>query len=292
VDGARKDWLLVFVLLLGGAGLAGCAGLATMRTAPGTGFDAGGPPPARFVGYWDGWQKNDLTGVPSGVTEIPIAFGFLHGHTITHKGGIDPGYVTAADIASLHARGIFVTLSLGGWSPRTSFVFDGDVGGFDRSLARVLATLPLDGVDFDLEHGSTASRVRTLTTLIPAARAYFDEIGRPDAIVTYPAFNTPGEYGDDQILENASVSSALSWVDVMSYQHGDVAKTESDVAAYGAIFDRSRIVAGVDIDDKPIPTNASLGSLAAWVRANGYGGVMAWTVNSIAKAQLNAITGR
>jgi GH18 family chitinase len=281
------------LLILVSSTLAACAGnahgSAPALPAP---FDVRGATPGnRFVGYWDGWQANDLTSAPAAVTEIPIAFGFMRGHTIT-LGGINAGYVTAADIAALHARGIAVTLSIGGWSPYNSLVFDGDVAGFDRSLANVLSKLPFDGVDFDLEHGSTKNRVKTLDTLILAARAYFNSVGKPGAIVTYPAWNTPTGYGDDQILENPAVAAALSWVNVMSYEHNDVAAAESDVAAYGAIFDRSKITMGVDIDDKPIASNAELQALSAWVRSNGYGGMMAWTINDITAAQLHAITGK
>lgn len=247
----------------------------------------------RFVGYWDGWSKNNLAQTPAGVTEIPIAFGFLRGHTIVMRNGnLIPGYVTAADIAALHARGVAVTLSLGGWSPKTSFTFDGDVAGYEASLAAVLAQLPFDGVDFDLEHGSAASRVKTLSTLIVATRAYFTSIGKPDAVITYPAWNRPTDYGDDKILSNPQVAAALSWVNVMSYEKGNVAKTESDVAAYGAIFDKARLNMGVDIDDKPHASVAQLGQLSTWVRGNGYGGMMAWTVNGITASQLHAITGQ
>jgi GH18 family chitinase len=284
--------VLATLLLLVSAGLSGCTGtspgsplplpLAGQRRAA-TGF--------QFVGYWDGWQKNNLVDTPTGVTEIPIAFGFVHGHTITLKGGINPGYVTAADLAALHARGIAVTLSLGGGSPSSSFVFDGNVAGFEASLAKILATLPFDGVDFDLEHGSTAKRVKTLTTLIPATRAYFTSIGRSNAVITYPAFNTPYQYGDARILKDPAVAQALSWVNVMSYEYANAGKTKQDVEAYGAIFDKSRIMMGVDIVDKPFPSAHSLRALSAWVRANGYGGMMAWTVNTITPAQLNAIAG-
>lgn len=281
-------------LLAAAFALAGCAGSFSRSTLPApfgpsnvTGIAF------RFVGYWDGWQKNNLKQTPDGVTEIPIAFGFLHGHKITMKNGVDRGYITVNDIAALHARGIAVTLSLGGWSPKkTAFVFDGDVAGFERSLANVLAKLPYDGVDFDLEHGSTASRVKTLSTLIVATRAYFNSIGKPEAVITYPAWNRPTDYGDDDILTNPQVAAALSWVNVMSYEKADVAKAESDVAAYGAIFDKRRLNLGVDIDDSPHASVVQLGQLSQWVRTNGYGGMMAWTVNSISSGQLHAITGR
>jgi len=248
------------------------------------------PAVAKLVGYWDGWQRNNLKQTPAGVTSIPVAFGYLHGHTIT-LGGINNGYVTAADIAALHARGITVTLSLGGWSPYNSFVFDGDTAGFEKNLQALLAKLPFDGVDFDEEHGATSKRVRDLSTLIPATRAFFNSIGMTGAIVTYPAWNKPSDYGDDQILRNSKVAAALSWVNVMSYEHNDVGRTETDVAAYGAIFDRTRLMLGVDIDDKPTPTNASLQALHSWVVSNGYGGMMAWTVNGITPEQLAAMTG-
>jgi hypothetical protein len=277
------------LLLLAGAG---CAGPFSRSVVPALFRPSASSSSFRFVGYWDGWQKNNLAQTSAGVTEIPIAFGFLHGHTITMKRGVDPGYVTAADIAALHARGVAVTLSLGGWSPKTSFVFDGNVTGFEQSLAGVLAKLPLDGVDFDLEHGSTTSRVNTLTTLIVATRSYFNSIGRPDAVITYPAWNRPTDYGDDAILSNPDVDNALSWVNVMSYEKANVAKAEGDVAAYGAIFDKSRLNLGVDIDDSPHASVAQLGALSAWVRANGYGGMMVWTVNSVTPRQVRAITGQ
>ena len=284
----------VILLLLANAAIAGCAGSSSRPFLPGSPFGSAQSSAAsfQFVGYWDGWSSNNLAQTPSGVNEIPVAFGFVHGHTITLRRGINPGYVTAADIAALHARGIAVTLSLGGGSPKTDFVFDGNVAGFEQSLAGVLAKIPFDGVDFDLEHGSRASRVKTLTTLIVATRAYFNSIGQPNAVVTYPAWNRPTDYGDDKILRNPSVASALSWVNVMSYEKTNVARTESDVAAYGAIFDKSRIMMGVDIDDNPHVSVAQLGQLSQWVRTNGYGGMMAWTVNSITAAQLNAITGQ
>jgi len=284
----------IALVLLSAIGLGACGGAGYGRPGQAPALPAMGRSSIdrQFVGYWDGWSKNNLARTPGGVTEIPIAFGFLHGHTITLEGGVDPGYVTAADIASLHARGIKVTLSLGGSSPSNSFVFDGDVKGFEASLSSVLAKLPLDGVDFDLEHGSTADRVKTLTTLITAARAYFDARGASGAIVTYPAWNLPSEYGDAAILKNAKVAAALSWVNVMAYENDNVAATERDVAAYGAIFDRAKIMMGVDIDDAPIPSVASLQRLSEWVSANGYGGMMAWTVNGITARQLDAITGR
>jgi len=278
----------IAALLLLSIALSACGGPFSRSLLPAAAPDAGSTS-FRFVGYWDGWQRNNLTQTPASVTEIPIAFGFLHGHTITMKRGVNPGYVTAADIAALHARGVAVTLSLGGWSPKTSFVFDGDVTGFETSLGALLKKLPLDGVDFDLEHGSAASRVKTLSTLIVATRSYFNSIGKRDAVITYPAWNRPTDYGDNEILTNPDVAAALSWVNVMSYEKADVAKAESDVAAYGAIFDKSRLNLGVDIDDSPHASVAQLRALSTWVRTNGYGGMMVWTVNSITPMQMKAI---
>jgi Glycosyl hydrolases family 18 len=295
----RLGWILTVALLVP-ADLAGCgersvssnAVAQAPRIIPQAG--AHGVPDGstrQFVGYWDGWQKNNLTSTPKGVTTIPIAFAYLHGHSIVMT-GIDRGYVTASDIAALHARNIKVTLSIGGASPRSAFAFDGNVVGYQQSLATLLSSLDFDGVDLDDESGTESSRINDLTTLIPASRAEFNNLGMSDAIVTYPAWNLPGENGDSTILGDSNVASALSWVNVMSYQHNNVSQTEKDLEAYAAIFDKSKLMLGVDIDDKPIPTNASLSTLSSWVNANGYGGMMAWTVNSITSGQLDAITGQ
>jgi hypothetical protein len=241
-----------------------------------------------LVGYWDGWQKNNLDDTPTGITTIPIAFGYLHGHSVVMT-EITAGYVTASDIASLHSRGIKVTLSIGGASPSNAFTFDGNVSGFESSLKSLIAKLPFDGVDLDDESGTESSRISDLTTLIPAARDAFNAMGMSDAIVTYPAWNKPDDNGDAQILGNSSVASSLSWVNVMSYQHADVAATESDLEAYGAIFPKSKLMMGVDIVDKPTPTTADLQELSSWVRTNSYGGMMAWTVNTITAAELQAL---
>jgi GH18 family chitinase len=297
----RVSRILAAVLTVAASALAGCGG-GTAGNAPALpstpAYAAPLSPLAReassgfaFVGYWDGWSKNNLTSTPSGVTEVPIAFGFLRGHTITLQ-GINSGYVTASDIASLHARGIKVTLSLGGWSPSNAFVFDGNVAGFESSLASVLAKLPFDGVDFDEEHGSTATRVHDMETLIPATRAFFNKRGMPGAVITQTAWNRPNQYGDGTILKNASVASTISWVNVMSYEHNNVSATEADLQAYAAVFNKAKLMMGVDIDDAPIPTNSSLKTLSSWARSNGYGGMMAWTINSITSQQLAAITGQ
>jgi hypothetical protein len=296
----RLDFILATAALLVPAGLAGCGsgsgpGNAAAQTplliprAGARGLSAGST--RQFVGYWDGWQKNNLTSTPTGVTTIPIAFAYLHGHSIVMT-GIDPGYVTASDITALHARNIKVTLSIGGASPRNAFVFDGNVAGFQQSVATLLSSLPFDGVDLDDESGTESSRIKDLTTLIPAARAEFNNLGMSDALVTYPAWNLPGQNGDSAILGNSNVDAALSWVNVMSYQHNNVAQTEKDLEAYSAIFAKSKLMLGVDISDKPIPTDASLSTLSSWVNTNGYGGMMAWTVNSITSGQLDAITGQ
>jgi len=296
----RLGFILVAAGLMIPAGLVGCGTASTSSTtaaqAPGLVPQAAGRripegSTRQFVGYGDGWQKNNLTSTPTGVTTIPIAFGYLHGHSIVLT-GINPGYVTASDIAALHQRNIKVTLSIGGASPGNAFVFDGDVAGYQQSLATLLSSLPFDGVDLDDESGTESSRVTDLTTLIPASRAEFNNLGLSAAIVTYPAWNLPGQNGDSTILANANVDAALSWVNVMSYQHNNVAQTEKDLEAYAAIFDKSKLMLGVDISDKPIPTDASLSTLSSWVNTNGYGGIMAWTVNSITSGQLDAITGQ
>ena len=78
--------------------------------------------------------------------------------------GINRGYVTASDIAALHAPKHQGNASIGGASPRRAFVFDGNVVGDQQSLAKLFSSLAFDGVDLDDESGTESSRINDLTT--------------------------------------------------------------------------------------------------------------------------------
>ncbi len=280
----RKVAALAVAILLSGCGGGGTVTSALPSVAPSPVASSGAAP--QYVGYWDDWEQTPWSSVPQGVTTLIYAFDFVSGHSVLPDGN-SPGYLTAAAIAALHQRGIKVLLSLGGGSPATAFVFDGDTKDFETSLLAVIKQYGFDGVDFDDESGTQSQRVATLSTLIPATRAAFDADGMTGAIVTLAAFDTPTNFGDGTVLAAPGVASAISWVNVMSYQY---AAAQSDLATYALLFPATQLMLGSDIDgDVPLAPTSTLEALAAWVRNNGYGGMMLWTVNDASAAQNQAI---
>ena len=281
---ARIAAALAAAMLVAGCGGGGNAANALPSAAPSPVTSPASAP--QYVGYWDDWEQTPWSAVPQGVTTLIYAFDFVSGHSVVPDGN-SPGYLTAAAVAALHQRGIAVLLSLGGGSPATAFNFDGDTKDFETNLVAVVRQYGFDGVDFDDESGTTSQRVAALTTLLPATRAAFDANALPNALVTLAAFDTPTNFGDGTVLAAPGVAGALSWVNVMSY---DYTAAQSDLAAYSLLFPATRLMLGSDIDgDVPLAPNATLEALAAWVKNNGYGGMMVWTVNDASAAQNQAI---
>jgi GH18 family chitinase len=161
------------------------------------------------------------------------------------------------------------------------------------TLQTLLAQTPYDGIDFDDESSSATQHVSTLTTLIPAVRSIVNGLGMTNFILTYPAFNKPTDYNDAAVLKNASVVAALNWINVMSYEGDNVSASESDLTSYAAIFDKSKLLLGIDLggDMGGAPSDASLSSMAGWVKTNGYGGMMICTINDATSSQTQAIIG-
>jgi Glycosyl hydrolases family 18 len=244
---------------------------------------AGSQPPAllaslsgmQFVGYWEG--NSDLTQLPHGPTIIIASFGYLDGHAIT--GADMGGAMTASLINALHQKGVKVILSLGGGGG--TFQFDGDTQGFESSVKSLVAQYSYDGIDFDDEnegnHGESLSqRAAHLITLIPAAK---NALG-PNGIVTISAYGSPDSQQDGTVLQDPTANAALSLVNVMSYAGNDTQTSEGDTSSYAPYISKSKIVLGVDVDGDGggPPSTAALTEMGNWVRTNGYGGLMMWTI--------------
>jgi GH18 family chitinase len=239
----------------------------------------------QFLGYSMG--ESDATSA-TGITIVVASFGALNGHSID---GADLGGPFSADkIAAMHQKGMKVLLSLGGAGG--GFHFDGDAQGFESSLKSLVAQLPYDGIDFDDENeggnGEDLSQRRTnLIALIKAAR---NALG-PAGLVTISAYGDPSYQGDGDVLKDSGVQSAISLVNVMSYAGDDVNATENYTSSYASVIDKKKILLGVDVggDMGGPPSAASLKTMGEWVRSNGYGGIMMWTLNTDAQT-LQAVT--
>src|SRR3954470_1685605 len=139
--------------------------------------------PAHFLtGYWQNFYNGaaalKLASVPANYDLIAVAFADATSTpgavTFTLDSGLAAqvgGYTDAqfkADIATLHARGKRVIISVGGQNGTVSVADSGSATNFANSIYSLMTTYGFDGVDIDLENGvnSTylASALRSLRT--------------------------------------------------------------------------------------------------------------------------------
>ena len=138
-------------------------------------------------------------------------------------------------------------------------------------------------MDFDDENESDPNKRQTdLGQLIPAARSVLGS----SAIITIAAYGDPTYQNDGPLIQETSVGSALSFVNVMSYAGSDVSTTEGYVTSFApyltASMTKSKLLLGVDFDGDQggPPSAASLQQMATWAKSGGYGGMMVWQVSS------------
>jgi len=137
-------------------------------TPPGTVPPSNGTLPAHFItGYWQNFDNpaNELklAAVPSTYDLIAVAFADATGTPGAVSFAIDPGlsasvggYTNAqfkADVATLHARGKKVIISVGGEKGSVSVNDAAAATTFANSVFSLMQTYGFDGVDIDLENG-------------------------------------------------------------------------------------------------------------------------------------------
>jgi chitinase len=146
----------------------------------------GSAPKHVLAGYWQDFVNHavpmPLAAVPRGYNLVDVAFAAADRQ---HDGGVTftlspalsralGGYTTAqftADIATLHARGQRVLLSVNGANGAVSINSAAAAANFANSLSSLMHTYGFDGVDIDFEDGldvaSTALALRELAALRP-----------------------------------------------------------------------------------------------------------------------------
>ncbi|HET9137955.1 cellulose binding domain-containing protein [Actinophytocola sp.] len=147
------------------------AGGESARSAPVTGTTTGcpqSPLPRHFLtGYWHNFTNPAvelrLRDVPAEYDLIAVAFAEASGTPGAVTFGVDPGLSTAlggytnadfrADVATLHARGKKVILSVGGEAGRVSVGDATAANNFASSMRALITDFGFDGVDIDLENG-------------------------------------------------------------------------------------------------------------------------------------------
>ena len=124
--------------------------------------------PAHFItGYWQNFdnpaKELKLAAVPDTYDLIAVAFADATSTPGAVSFSIDPGLSTSvggytndqfkADIATLHARGKKVIISVGGEKGSVSVNDAGAATNFANSVHSLMQTYGFDGVDIDLENG-------------------------------------------------------------------------------------------------------------------------------------------
>jgi chitinase len=253
------------------------------------------------VGFWESWADTTLplSSVPERATTVDVAFSTaLASGTLANAQNTNS---LTAGAAAIHARGGKVLISFGG-ATGTSAYQNLDSQVFVSDLTAFFAANPgvYDGVDFDDEQDPR--NAQTLISVIQATRAAF-----PNIIITYDAFPSGADAGTgtqaggsdwqgSDISVAAAVGQSISWVNVMDYNMGNwvpgdhpnctVSQTAVDdcrrdvIADFAKIYPASKIVMGLEVpaDDNGIAKMSATdaAAYAAWVKANGYRGIMVW----------------
>jgi chitinase len=153
----------------------------TVSTGPTTQPTGTGSLPAHFLtGYWQNFVNGaaplKLAAVPATYDLIAVAFADATSTPGAVSFTLDSGLASAvggytdaqfkADIATLHARGKKVIISVGGEKGSVSVSSDAAATAFANSVWSLIQTYGFDGVDIDLENGLNptymASALRTL----------------------------------------------------------------------------------------------------------------------------------
>lgn len=198
----------------------------------------------RMIGYLAGWKlpppASDLAN--AGYTHILVAFGVF---STTTPGSITPAFdtVTASYIASLHAAGIKVLLSLGGASssvPNTTVDFHTVLASasspaafqqtFVQSVKSLVTQYSFDGIDIDIESGlgvtgSMASPTGDVAVLANILNQLHADL--PNLLITMApqTANISATSGLDATWANYAALimqtyKAITWVGIQLYNTG------------------------------------------------------------------------
>ncbi len=285
--------------------------LAPQRAAAFAGNGAA-PIGLRFVGFWQSWSDTDagtaferLGSVPRGVTDVDVAFATVGNNAV---GNPQNTYPLGPGAAAVHRRGGRVILSIGGGGQPFHVT---DAAAFVASLQAYVKAHPYyDGFDFDDEQiqNQGVQGERELIALILATRKAFAHA--PISFDAPPAGANPHvvfanwQGLDRLVLERTA--TALTQVNVMDYDtqgyrppgfahcsyrlgarddcYEDIVKSFAAVpVAGGGTFPKRKIVMGLMTGSDDYGAYVSVAraiGYASWVKAQGYGGMMIWSLSN------------
>jgi chitinase len=260
----------------------------TPTVPPGT-----GPLPAHtLTGYWHNFVNGSaalrLRDVPTSYDLVAVSFAEATGTPGAVTFGVDPelssalgGYTDAnlaADVATLHARGQKVILSVGGELGRVAVTDAASASAFATSVKAAMDRFGFDGVDIDLENGLNP------TYMAQALRQLRSAVGARLIITMAPQTIDMQSTGGSYFALALSIRDILTTVHTQFYNSGTMLGCDGRVYAQGTV-DFLTALACIQLENGLRPDQVALG-LPATTRAAGGG----YVAPSVVVAALDCLT--
>lgn len=254
--------------------------------------------------YWESWNmanasdfSSQLPTMPVGESKINIAtisfgnyqfgtdssgqmtIGFVNDQ-VQANGSVYTPAALKADIQKIHAQGGLVKLSLGGATFGMSSVVKDEASAqlLGQQIAQVCAQEGLDGVDFDIEDGSTPANLQVI--VYKTCR----ELLGPEALISY-TIPASAENFDPYNTVIKQAGQYFSAINVMCYDYywSGYQPTQDFTALNNLGISNDKIVWGImpgQADDPQEYVTASQAeAIAQQVQQLGLAGMMMWDAN-------------
>jgi chitinase len=201
-----------------------------------------GLPTHLLTGYWqdftNGATAMRLSNVSSNYDIIAVAFANADpsnagGVTFSIDSGLSSalgGYTAAqftSDVATLHAEGKKVIISVGGQNGTISVSDATSAANFANSVYGLMTTYKFDGVDIDLENGLNATYMTSALEQLSA------KVGSSLIITLAPQTIDMQSTGDDYFQLALNIKSILTVVNMQYYNSGTMLGCDGNVYAEG-----------------------------------------------------------
>jgi chitinase len=240
-----------------------------------------------LTGYWQNFYNGaaalKLAAVPSGYDLIAVAFADATSTPGAVAFTLDPGlsaqvggYSDAqfkADIATLHARGKKVIISVGGQNGTISVADSGSATNFANSVYSLMQTYGFDGVDIDLENGINA------TYMGQALRSLRNKAGANLIITLAPQTIDMQSTGSSYFALALNIKDILTIVNTQYYNSGSMLGCDRNAAYSQGNENFLTALACIQLQGGLRPDQVGLG-LPASTSAAGSGYVSPSVVNS------------
>jgi chitinase len=228
------------------AGASPASNQVSVTTAASSGGGGGGGgssglPAHVLMGYWQDFTNGatplTLADVPASYNLVAVAFGTATATPGQVAFSLDPtlasdlgGYTQqqfTADIATLHARGQKVILSVGGQDGAISVDDAASAASFASSVYSLIQQYGFDGVDIDLENGVDPAYMAS------ALEQLESDVGGGLIITLAPQTVDTQTTGDDYFELALDIKSILTMINTQYYNSGTMNGCDGNVYAEG-----------------------------------------------------------